>query len=137
VREWAPSRFQDGPTLKLYRLDPAAPEFTGPGRLDAAQALVSSASMRASGSEIRFEQTGEWALFKIRLGAGAYGVRAEGAVAGAIKIRIREDESSIVAPFENGAAKFSIDQPRKVFLYLELEPGSRLAGITIEPSPTT
>ena len=90
--------------------------------------------MRASGSEIRFAQAGEWALFKIRLGAGAYGVRAEGSVAGKIEIRIREDESATVTPFENGAARFAIDQPRKVFLYLELEPGSRLAGLTIEPN---
>jgi hypothetical protein len=135
VREWTPSRFQDGPTLKLYRLDPPAPEYAGAARLDAAQALVSSASMRASGSEIRFEQAGQWALFKIRLGPGAYGVRAEGAAAGKIEIRIREDESATITPLENGAARFAIDQPRKVFLYLELEPGSRLGAVTIEPSP--
>jgi hypothetical protein len=135
VREWTPSRFQDGPTLKLYRLDPAAPETLGPGRLEAARALVSSPSMRSSGSEIRFEQPGEWALFKIRLAAGAYGVHADGAGAGKIRIRTREDEGETVTALENGTARLAIGAPRKVFLYIELETGSRLAGLTIEPSP--
>jgi hypothetical protein len=132
VREWTPGRFQDGPTLRLYRLDPAAPEPAGPGRLDATQAFVSSPGMKASGAEIRFEHEGEWALFKIRLDAGAYRVRTDGSTTGRLRVRVREDESESVTAFASGEARFSIGQPRKVFLYLELAPGSRLDGVVIE-----
>jgi hypothetical protein len=133
VREWTPGRFQDGPTLRLYRLDPAAPNYPGSGRLDAEQALVSAASMRPDGADIHFDRAGEWALFKTRLDAGAYRLRAPGAAGGRLRVRTREDDRETIAPLDNGLARFSLDRPRKVFLYLELEPGSRLSELTIEP----
>ena len=78
-REWAPGRVQDGPVLRLYRLDPQPPPYATEGSFVATEALVSQPAMHPAGAaEIAFSTPGSWALFKAYLEAGDYAGRWTG-----------------------------------------------------------
>ncbi len=133
VREWTAGRFQDGPTLRLYRLDPEAVDMADTRRLGIDEVHVSARQMRTGDGQIAFSHAGEWALVKTYLAAGAYQVRIAGsaAPAGRLRLRTREEETETVAPLAGGEGRLRVGHPAKVFLYLELEPGSRIAALEI------
>ena len=133
VREWTPGRLQDGPALRLYRLDPETPDLATPRRLPASEAFPSDAAMRTSPGEIRFSHEGEWALFKAYLAAGTHRVRVESSSAsGRLRLRTREAEVENSVELRAGEAAVAVARSGKVFLYLELSPGSGCAALIVE-----
>lgn len=133
VREWAPGRFQDGPALRLYRLDPDPVSYAAARELPAAEALVSDPAMKPGGAEVLFGAGGGWALFKAHLGAGTYVARLDATASAQGRLRVRDRENLEHAAIAAGAAsaRFELPRPDKYFFYLELPPGSRLRGLRV------
>lgn len=132
VREWVPGTLQDGPTIRLYRVDPARSDFATSRRIAAADSLTSHPAMKTADGAIAFTSPGQWALFKTDLAAGSYRVLAEsGAGDGRLRLRTREDEHEAATAISGGEARIAVPRDARVFLYVELAPGSRLTSLTI------
>jgi hypothetical protein len=132
VREWTAGRYQDGPTLRLYRLDAEPADFAASRALTAADALVSAPEMKTAAG-VEFNQPGQWALFKTTLAAGPHRLRIDDnpSASGRLRVRTRETESEETIAIVDGEARMNLSGPAKAFLYLELAPPARLTGLTI------
>jgi hypothetical protein len=146
VREWAPGRLQDGPVLRLYRVDPQPLAYAAARDLPAASAWVSDPAMKPEGAtEVVFAAEDGWALFKAHLQAGRYVARVDaarsdssGADSGRLRVRDRDNLEHARVPVDAAGARFELPRPDKYFLYLELPPGTRLRSLGVSrdtPAP--
>lgn len=136
VRLWRPGRLQGGPELRLYRLDPESPPWTGRRRFSPGDALLRSPDMAPGpgGGAVRYTGEGQWSLFKGYLLPGRYRLRlATAATAGRVEVRDRGNRTVATGAF-SGRATVELDLPRraKYFVYCELPPGSELRGLAVE-----
>ncbi len=130
VREWSPGKLQAGPTIRLYRVDPEPGDFVTSRHWTAAEALTSDPAMK-TGSDISFTAGGQWAVFKADLASGTYRLLAEGRPAGRLRLRTREEETETTTEIAAGEATVTVPRDARVFLYLELQPGSRCSGLSV------
>jgi hypothetical protein len=146
LREWVPDDFQNGPILRLYRVEPL-PASCGPAAVrPAADAFVSDPAMRpAPERPIRFSARGQWALFKGCLPAGGLRLEVGGAVLPGGLVQVtdadgRKIDLVALAPGSgaNGAGDFggaggTVRLPRagKYLFYAYLAPGSRVRDLSL------
>jgi hypothetical protein len=145
LREWVPDDFQNGPILRLYRVEPL-PAACGPAAVrPAADAFVSDPAMRpAPERPIRFSARGQWALFKGCLPAGGLRLEVGGAVLPGGLVQVTDvdgrkiDLVALAGGGANGAADFggaggTVRLPRagKYLFYAYLAPGSRVRDLSL------
>jgi hypothetical protein len=139
VAEWVPGHLRHGPTLRLYRLDPAEPPWTD--RLDrgADELLTLAPAMRAESGDrpaVVFRATGQWALAKDYLEPGTYAVTVDADLAGdggGVQVLTRTgEEVAVDLLFGDGAARVDLPRRDKYFVYLRLPPGSVLRALHLE-----
>jgi hypothetical protein len=138
-REWTPGRFQDGPKLSLYKLDPEAPVFAAGGRFAAAAALVESPAMLPAGAtRVRALEDGKWTLFKAHLAPGAYLARLQGKHLDGARIEVRTRDNARVSEASASPEGAHLTLPRadKYFLYVYLPAGGRLRALSLTPAPS-
>jgi hypothetical protein len=133
VREWSPGQLQDGPVLRLYRLDSLSVELPSSARLASRDALASDPAMKtADGEVIAFAHPGQWVLFKTDLAAGSYRLRVEdNTLDGRLRMRTREREEERTFELRAGEARIDVSRDGRVFLYLELPPGGSVRALAI------
>ena len=140
VREFRPGRTRRGPYLTLYRLDPEIVGYETEIELQAADAAFLSGPRPTSENDsqsVRFTRTGQWALFKSHLEAGRYDVTVTpgGAVAGRLRVVTRDNRPIAETELHAGTASFGLEERDKIFVYVELEPGSELQSLRIVRAP--
>jgi 4-amino-4-deoxy-L-arabinose transferase-like glycosyltransferase len=139
-RQWSPRRWQLGPTLKLYRIDPDPASCTAGGTLPSDLAFIPDGGMRRGPKmPVRYFAPGQWSLFKGCFAPGAYRIELEGSVVAPGEIRIRSVEGREIgkAALETGqraVGPFSFPRREKVLLVLFLAPESRVRGVRVVPA---
>lgn len=137
VREFTPGRWQNGPTLRLYRLDPEPLVYRQRAVLPAAGARVSHGVMRPKGGRtITYRRrAGQWSLFKAHLAAGRYRVAVDAELAAPGRLRVSNRANAEIDRREvpvGGRLEIELPADDKVFLYLQLPETSRLRGLALE-----
>jgi 4-amino-4-deoxy-L-arabinose transferase-like glycosyltransferase len=141
-----------GPHLSLYRLDPPRIEYATARRFAAAEAaFLSEPSLapRRAGGPLVFGGEGQWTLFKGYFAPGGYEARIEGVLpagaggnrgaggdSGRLEVRTREGRDLGSAPWRGGAARFSVPEPAKLFLYIRLPRSARLRALNVARLPS-
>jgi hypothetical protein len=140
VASFRPDRWHEGPEIRLYRLDPDPLPAAAAHRFGAADAVVADDAMLPAGAAVVvYGAPGQWSLFKAYLAAGSWRLTVTGSGlggGGALRVVTREGEERARCPLSaGGGAAFDQPAPDKVFLYLDLPPGSRLSGVELTGSP--
>jgi dolichyl-phosphate-mannose-protein mannosyltransferase len=138
LAEWFPSDTRVGPILKLYRLEPLPEECTARQELPAAGAFVPDPAMREGEDRVTFRAAGQWMLVKGCFPAGTYTLELRGTASGGGEIRAVGLESGEVGRLAmratGSAGPLVLPRPGKYLFYLDLPPGSVLAGVAVAPS---
>ncbi len=141
VREWSPGRWQLGPTLKLYRVEPDPVLCTAGGTLSSDLAFIPDGGMRRGPKmPVRWFAPGQWSLFKGCFAPGVYRIELDGTVLAPGEIRIRSVDGREIgkAALQTGqkaAGPFSLPRREKVLITLFLAPESRVRRIRLVPAP--
>jgi 4-amino-4-deoxy-L-arabinose transferase-like glycosyltransferase len=137
VRQWSPGRWQLGPTLKLYRIDPEAAVCTAGGTLVSEHAFIPDGGMRRGPKmPVRYFAPGQWSLFKGCFEPGSYRVELDGTIVAPGEVLVRSVDGREIgrAALETGrkaAGPFSLASREKVLFTLSLAPGSRVRRVRV------
>jgi len=138
LAEWFPTDVRLGPILKLYRLEPLPEDCSPHQDLPVDEAFVPDSAMRVGEDRVAFSAAGQWAMVKGCFPPGSYtltvqatGLPATGS-AGLVRA-VRLDGGEIGRfPLQGGTAgPLTLQQPGKIFFYLDLPPGSTLTGVGV------
>ncbi len=141
VREWSPRRWQRGPTLKLYRIDPGPASWTAGGTLPSDLAFIPDGGMRRGPKmPVRWFAPGQWSLFKGCFEPGSYRIELDGTVLAPGEIRIRsvagrEIGKAALAAGQRAVGPFTFPRREKVLVTLFLAPESRIRRVRLVPAP--
>lgn len=137
VAEWEPGRFRAGPTLKLFKVDPAAPPWTDRATWSTSELLLPTETMRPrEDGPVTFDSLGQWALAKAYLEPGTYRVAVQADVsedAGGVRVVTRDGEKVDAGIFlAEPSDRVSLPRRDKYFFYVHLPEGSVLRSVRLE-----
>ncbi|MDX1503614.1 MAG: glycosyltransferase family 39 protein [Thermoanaerobaculia bacterium] len=134
ARFW-PTPWRRGPRLQVFRIPRRDPQLATRRRFAAAEAFVSSRTMRKTGDPgLTFRRPTQWALFREDFAAGVYRVVAEGSVAAPGRVivvggpRLERRERPLDAA---GGATIELPDPGRHFLYLLFDRPGRLTAVEV------
>jgi len=136
VHDFRPGRTRRGPFLSLYRLDPEIVDYKTSIEFHAADAAFLSGPLPVPETDprsLRFTDHGEWALFKSHLEAGSYDVTVDAGatVTGRLRVVTRDNHPLLETDLDAGTAAFELVERDKIFVYVELDPGSELRSVAL------